>query len=362
MLGEPMPRSAARCCRRSARWSRARRRTRTCPGGRTSRCSTRSGPAAAAARRRPGRRRCSSGSGSAGSGDRPVRRTRSACGSGSAWPPRCCGTPRLLVLDEPTNGLDPQGIREIRELLLELNARRHHDLPVQPPARRGRADVHPGRRARPRPAGACRRSCATLQAPTGRTVVRTPDVDRGRRRCSTARSRSRDGRPAAGPRRRPGRAQRAAGRRRRAGPASSAPERRAWRRSCWRRPTRAPTGSGRVRRDRASSCVKLLRRPRTWVTIAAADALPTLVAVLLAVTDIGPRPGEGPAFLSAVLTDGTLFPLAALAIVLPLFLPVAVAVVGRRRDRGRGAAAARCATCWSGRSGGPGCWWPSWSA
>ena len=30
--------------------------------------------------------------------------------------------PRLLVLDEPTNGLDPQGIREIRRLLLDLNA------------------------------------------------------------------------------------------------------------------------------------------------------------------------------------------------------------------------------------------------
>jgi len=29
--------------------------------------------------------------------------------------------PRLLVLDEPTNGLDPQGIRDIRALLLELN-------------------------------------------------------------------------------------------------------------------------------------------------------------------------------------------------------------------------------------------------
>jgi len=29
--------------------------------------------------------------------------------------------PRLLVLDEPTNGLDPQGIREVRELLVELN-------------------------------------------------------------------------------------------------------------------------------------------------------------------------------------------------------------------------------------------------
>jgi len=30
--------------------------------------------------------------------------------------------PRLLVLDEPTNGLDPQGISEIRALLLALNA------------------------------------------------------------------------------------------------------------------------------------------------------------------------------------------------------------------------------------------------
>lgn len=29
--------------------------------------------------------------------------------------------PRLLILDEPTNGLDPQGIHEVRELLLELN-------------------------------------------------------------------------------------------------------------------------------------------------------------------------------------------------------------------------------------------------
>ena len=72
--------------------------------------------------------------------------------------------------------------------------------------------------------------------------------------------------------------------------------------------------------------VKMLRRPRTWVTIALLNALPTLVAVLLAVTDLGPQPGEGPPFLSAVLSDGTLFPLAAMAIVLPLFMPVAVAL------------------------------------
>ncbi|MGB3764385.1 MAG: ABC transporter permease [Ornithinimicrobium sp.] len=73
---------------------------------------------------------------------------------------------------------------------------------------------------------------------------------------------------------------------------------------------------------------KLLRRPRTWVAIAMLNALPTFVAILVSVTDIGPAPGTGPPFLSAVLTDATLFPLAALGIVLPLFLPIAVAVVG----------------------------------
>lgn len=31
------------------------------------------------------------------------------------------GSPDLIILDEPTNGLDPQGIVEIRELLLRLN-------------------------------------------------------------------------------------------------------------------------------------------------------------------------------------------------------------------------------------------------
>ena len=72
---------------------------------------------------------------------------------------------------------------------------------------------------------------------------------------------------------------------------------------------------------------KLFRRPRTWTTIAVLNALPLLVAVLLLVTDLAPRPGEGPPFLSAVLGNGSLFPLAALAIVLPLFLPIAVAVV-----------------------------------
>ena len=72
---------------------------------------------------------------------------------------------------------------------------------------------------------------------------------------------------------------------------------------------------------------KMFRRPRTWATIAVLNSLPVLVALLLVITDLAPRPGEGPVFLSAVFINPALFALAALAIVLPLFLPIAVAVV-----------------------------------
>ena len=72
---------------------------------------------------------------------------------------------------------------------------------------------------------------------------------------------------------------------------------------------------------------KLFRRPRTWVTIGLLCLLPAVVAGFLASTRIAPPPGQGAAFLSAVLQSGSLYPAAALALVLPIFLPVAVAVV-----------------------------------
>ncbi len=72
---------------------------------------------------------------------------------------------------------------------------------------------------------------------------------------------------------------------------------------------------------------KLVRRPRSWVSIALLCGLPVTVAIFVAVSHLAPPPGQGPELLSAVLSNGSLFPAAALAIVLPVFLPIAVAVV-----------------------------------
>jgi ABC-2 type transport system ATP-binding protein len=88
-------------------------------------------------------------------------------------------TPRLLVLDEPTNGLDPRGIREIRELVLELHAAgttvmllSHQLAEVELVCSRvGVLDR--GRLV-------LQQALDELRGPTGRVLVRTPDVDRAR--------------------------------------------------------------------------------------------------------------------------------------------------------------------------------------
>jgi ABC-2 type transport system ATP-binding protein len=87
--------------------------------------------------------------------------------------------PELLVLDEPTNGLDPQGISEIRGLLLEL--------------RRGGTTVFLSSHLLAEVEQLCTRvgvldrgrlvlqdDLARLTAPTGATVVETPDPGRVR--------------------------------------------------------------------------------------------------------------------------------------------------------------------------------------
>jgi ABC-type multidrug transport system ATPase subunit len=87
--------------------------------------------------------------------------------------------PELLVLDEPTNGLDPQGITEVRSLLLDLH--------------RGGTTVFLSSHLLAEVEQLCSRvgvldrgrlvlqdQLATLTAPTGATVVHTPTPDRVR--------------------------------------------------------------------------------------------------------------------------------------------------------------------------------------
>src|SRR5205814_360043 len=56
--------------------------------------------------------------------------------------------------------------------------------------------------------------------------------------------------------------------------------------------------------------LKLLRRPRTWVAVGLLCMLPVLVAIFVATSHLAPPPGKGPAFLSAVLNNGSLYPAA----------------------------------------------------
>ncbi|NMH96682.1 ABC transporter permease [Pseudonocardia acidicola] len=71
----------------------------------------------------------------------------------------------------------------------------------------------------------------------------------------------------------------------------------------------------------------MLHRRRVWLCWILLCGLPALVALLLATTRLAPPPGRGGAFLSAVVANGQLFPAAALALVLPVFLPITVAIV-----------------------------------
>jgi ABC-2 type transport system ATP-binding protein len=85
--------------------------------------------------------------------------------------------PRLLILDEPTNGLDPRGIREIRDLLTELNANGttvflSSHLLTEIEALCTRVGVMDRGRL------VLQDDLAALQAPTGRIVVGTPDPER----------------------------------------------------------------------------------------------------------------------------------------------------------------------------------------
>jgi ABC-type multidrug transport system ATPase subunit len=86
-------------------------------------------------------------------------------------------SPRLLVLDEPTNGLDPQGIREVRDLLADLNQAgttvfmSSHQLSEVELLCTRVGIVDHGRLV-------LQQDLDKLRAPTGRVLLCTPDADR----------------------------------------------------------------------------------------------------------------------------------------------------------------------------------------
>ena len=86
-------------------------------------------------------------------------------------------SPRLLVLDEPTNGLDPRGIHEVRSLLAELNAAgttvfmASHQLSEVEQLCTRIGVVDRGRLV-------LQDDLTALRGPTGRVVVQSPDAGR----------------------------------------------------------------------------------------------------------------------------------------------------------------------------------------
>jgi ABC-type multidrug transport system ATPase subunit len=85
--------------------------------------------------------------------------------------------PRLLILDEPTNGLDPRGIRDIRDLLIGLNASgvtvflSSHLLPEVSALCTRIGVLDSGRLV-------LQDQLAALQEPTGRVLISTDDPER----------------------------------------------------------------------------------------------------------------------------------------------------------------------------------------
>ena len=85
--------------------------------------------------------------------------------------------PRLLILDEPTNGLDPRGIRDIRDLLVGLNAEgvtvflSSHLLPEVSALCTRIGVLDSGRLV-------LEDQLASLQKPTGRVLISTDDPER----------------------------------------------------------------------------------------------------------------------------------------------------------------------------------------
>jgi ABC-2 type transport system ATP-binding protein len=138
------------------------------------------GPRASSGGRRTRRRRIEQAlerAGLAGVDGRPVRKYSLGMRQRLGLAAALLRSPALLILDEPTNGLDPQGIREMRDLLAELNAAgttvflSSHQLAEVEQLCTRVGVVDRGRLVLQADLGG-------LRPETGRVILRSPDADR----------------------------------------------------------------------------------------------------------------------------------------------------------------------------------------
>jgi ABC-type multidrug transport system ATPase subunit len=137
------------------------------------------GPGRSGGGRRDRRRRIDDALGRVGLdgvGRRPVKAYSSGMRQRLGLAAALLRAPRLLILDEPTNGLDPKGMREIRDLLADLVRGGHttvflssHLLAEVEQVCTRAAIVHHGRLV-------AQDRVEALLAPTGRVTVTTPDL------------------------------------------------------------------------------------------------------------------------------------------------------------------------------------------
>jgi ABC-type multidrug transport system ATPase subunit len=174
LLGEPMPRRAARVLPRVGAIVEGPAFYRNLSGRANLAVIDAAGPGGPRRTRRARLAEALERVSLAGVDDRPVRAYSLGMKQRLGLAAALLRRPELLILDEPTNGLDPQGVREVRELLLELNRAGttvflSSHLLSEVEALCTRAAIVSGGRL------VAQDTIDALRRPTGRVRVHTPD-------------------------------------------------------------------------------------------------------------------------------------------------------------------------------------------